>query len=188
MLAIIGIFAGVISLLSNLPYIIDTLRRRTKPQRVTWGIFFILNIIFLLNQSAIGATNSLWLIVSFAISTFVVFCLSIVYGVGGYGKRDIAILVSALLGVSLWLIFNQPIVSVIMSLVVATLAAIPTLIKAYKNPKSETAVKWLLGGVAALLTIISVGKMDLVILFPIMSFIIQAGIYVTIIYRTKKTS
>lgn len=188
MLAIIGILGGLLSLLSNIPYIIDTIRGKTKPQRVTWGIFFVLNIIFLFNQSAIGATNSLWLVISFAISTLVIFCLSLAYGVGGYSKRDIAILGGALIGVVLWLALNQPLLSVIMSLVVATLAVIPTFVKAYKNPKSETSIKWLLGGIAALLTVIAVGKFDLVVLFPVYSFLTQLGIYAIIVYRIKKTS
>jgi hypothetical protein len=185
MLAIIGILGGVLSLLSNIPYIIDTIRRKTKPQRVTWGIFFLLNITFLFNQSAIGATDSLWLISSFAISTLIIFCLSMKYGVGGHGKRDVAIFAGAVLGVILWFVLNQPIFSVIMSLVVATLAVIPTFIKAYRDPRSETSLKWLLGGIAALLTVIAVGKLDLVVLFPIYSFLTQAGIYAVIVYRTK---
>lgn len=186
MLAVIGILGGVLSLLSNIPYVINTIQKKTKPQRVTWGIFFILNSIFLCNQMAIGATNSLWLIASFTVSTFAIFCLSIFYGVGGYTKRDLGILAGSLVGVALWLGLDQPVFSVIMSLIVAILASIPTFIKAYKDPASETAIKWLLGGVAAFLTIVSVSKIDLVILLPLLSFMTQIGIYITISVRSKR--
>ena len=99
MYTILGILGGLLALISNIPYIRDILKKTTKPHRVTWGIFFLLNIIFLGNQLAAGATSSIWLVIAFTLSTLIIFSLSLKYGVGGTTKLDVMILIGSLVGV-----------------------------------------------------------------------------------------
>lgn len=177
MFAVIGILGGLLSLGANVPYILDTVKGRTKPHRVTWGIFFLLNVIFLANQLAAGATSSIWLVVAFTISTFTVFLLSIKRGTGGTSKLDIVILAGAILGLIVWQLMHSPVPSIIANLVVAAIASIPTYKKAWTHPHTETKISYSLGAVAALMSAISVGKLDVVLLLlPVYAVIYQGSI------------
>lgn len=177
MLAFLGVFAGVLSLAGNIPYVIDTLKGKTKPHRVTWGIYFLLNIIFLANQTAAGATSSLWLIISFTLSSLTIFLLSLKFGVGGTTKTDIIVLIGALSGVVIWQILDTPAASVIANVLVSLISSIPTFQKAYLQPASETKLKWILGSIAALFAAISVGALSFtLLLLPVYSFFYQGFI------------
>lgn len=189
MLAIIGLSGGLLALLSNVPYVINTLKHKTKPHRVTWGIFFLLNIIFLGNHFAAGATSSLWLVIAFTISTFTIFALSFRYGVGGENKFDKLIIAGALIGVVIWQLLDAPIASIVANISVSVIAGLPTLKKAYKSPASETKIKWLVGSCAGLLTVLSVGELDLaLLLLPVYTFIFQGTVFTLIEIGEKKLS
>ncbi len=184
MLALIGILGGILSFTSNIPYMYDTIKKKTKPHRVTWGIFFLLNIIFLGNHIAAGATSSIWLVVAFTLSTFTIFTLSLRNGVGGTTKLDIAVLIGAILGVVIWQLIHSPIASIIVNITCAAIASIPTYKKAWIHPQTETKISYSLGAFASLLSAVSVGKIDLaLLLLPIYSFIYQGTIYIILIRR-----
>jgi hypothetical protein len=189
MYTILGILGGLLALISNIPYIRDILKKTTKPHRVTWGIFFLLNIIFLGNQLAAGATSSIWLVIAFTLSTLIIFSLSLKYGVGGTTKLDVMILIGSLVGVGLWQILQAPIASVLANLVVATIAAIPTYRKAWLQPQTETKLSFLLGTIAAAFTVVSVGGMSLVLLLlPIYSVVYNGSIYLILTKRIRPAS
>ena len=179
MLAALGVFAGILSLIANIPYIIDTIKGKTKPHRVTWGIFFLLNLIFLANQLAAGATSSIWLVVAFATSTFIVFSLSVKLGIGGTSRLDILVLAGAMIGVVIWQLLDAPVASIIANLTVAAIASIPTYKKAWAHPETETTISYSVGAIAAAMSAISVGKLDFVLLLlPVYSVVYQSSIAV----------
>ena len=55
-----GIASGALSTFAYIPYIIDTVARRTQPQRASWLIWSVLGSIALISQIYEGATSSLW--------------------------------------------------------------------------------------------------------------------------------
>jgi hypothetical protein len=186
LLAVIGVFGGLIGAIADVPYIIDTFLRKTQPHRVTWFIFFILNAISLANNAASGARNSLWLIAGWTISTFIISILSISRGVGGHSKLDITVIVGAVIGLLLWWWFDTPLASIITNVVVACIAYVPTFKKAYINPASETKITWLIGTIGSALGAIAVGKLDFTLLiFPLYAFITQGALFTVIQLRAK---
>ncbi|MGH9858085.1 MAG: hypothetical protein ACRD4B_09610, partial [Acidobacteriota bacterium] len=56
-----GVLSALVFIAGDIPYLTDTIKGTTKPQRVTWGVVSLLNGIGFANQLASGATNSLWL-------------------------------------------------------------------------------------------------------------------------------
>lgn len=181
-LAVFGVLGGTIALLSNVPYIVDTIKGKTKPHRVTWFVLVVLNITFVANQIGSGASNTLWLAISFLVSTIIISALSIKKGVGGGTKMDYLILLGSVVGVLLWVMFNSPVASTISNLTVASLAFVPTILKSWKAPETETNIKWLLGAVGAGFTVISIGEVDIpLLLLPLYSFILNFGIWLILI-------
>ena len=189
MLQALGIAAAILSLSSNIPYILDTIRGVTQPHRVSWGIFFLLNIISLANQAAAGATSSLWLIAAFTLSTFIIFSLSIKNGVGGSSKLDLIALFGSLAGVVVWQLIDSPTASIIANIIAGGIAGFPTMVKAYKKPESETKNKWLFGSIAGLLAALSVGEVNIVLLLlPLDVFLYQGSIYLILVLRGSRVA
>lgn len=172
--SVLGVLSAIIFILGDLPYVYDTITGKTKPQRITWGVVFLLNCIGFANQYASGAKNSLWIFGAAVIVTGIIVILSIKNGVGGHGKIDVFSLFAALLGIGLWAMFDSPFLSIVANLCVATIALIPTFIKAYKEPGSETKITWLLGAISALLASVSVGSLNLnLLILPVASTVLQ---------------
>ncbi len=183
----LGIVSSIIFLIGDLPYVIDTIKGKTKPQRTSWGIIFFLNSVGFANQWASGARNSLWLFGASVIMTGAIFFASLFKGVGGHAKLDFLVLAAALVGVGLWFVFDSPAVSVVVTWVVAIFSLLPTIAKAKKHPETETKITWLLGAISTLLAAISVGKLDWqLLLLPINATILQAYMAYILYFQAKK--
>ena len=172
---VLGVLSAVIFLCGDVPYLQDTINKKIKPHRVTWGIVFILNIVGFANQYAAGARNSLWLFGAAVFMTGAIFVASLKNGVGGYAKLDIFSLVTAVIGIILWQTFNSPLLSVATNVLVAVVALIPSFVKARSHPDTENGIAYVGGMISSLLAAISVGKIDVVLLLlPITSVLLQA--------------
>ena len=186
MFLLIGYLSGFLGLFANVPYIIDTLRGKTQPHRISWLVFLLINLINVANQLAVGASHSLWLTVGFCVSQAIIVFLAFRNGIGGFKKLDIICLIGAVIGMGLWMYFQTPIVSIIANIVAATIALVPTLVKAYKQPQTETKVSWGLGAVAALMGAVAVGSFTIeLLLFPVYSCAAQLLVYMVLVAREK---
>lgn len=184
---VLGILGGVLGFSGNSIYFINVLKGKTKPQRVTWGIAFLLNIIFVCNQVASGATYSMILVFAFSLSAAAIFFLSIPKGVGGHSRLDLFVLACSLVGVVLWQLLNSPLASILANLFAAAISLIPTLKKAYLQPETETKIKWLLGSLAGLLGALSVGNLNYtVLLFPLFAFVAQGSVFIVLTQKAHK--
>jgi hypothetical protein len=183
----LGILSGLVIVSGDVTYIIDAYKARTTPHRITWFIFTVLNIIDFANQAASGATNSLWLFAGAALATSIIFIISLFRGVGGYTKRDILILTGALIGCLLWWFLHSPLASIITNIIIASLALIPSYIKAFRDPKSETKITWLTASISGFLAATSIDKPKLVLLIlPLYGAIVEGGLYIVIELRSKQ--
>jgi hypothetical protein len=171
------------------PYIIDTVRRKTSPERVTWLIFGILGLIAFISQVSLGASWSLLFSgLDTAVSIFV-FCLSIKYGVGGHTKWDIGALTIAGIGVVIAFVAKAPTISLAGVILADFSGVVLTIKKAYLNPKSETTISWLLVGTASLFGVLAVGRLSFgILLYPFYLMIVNYAIPITQFssYRLKR--
>lgn len=189
LLEILGIVGALLFLVGDLPYFIDTLTGKTQPQRVTWGVVFILNSIALANQIAVGATNSLWLFIAAVVATGAIFLASIKNGVGGHSKSDVFALVASLFGIALWVTFDSPLMSILANLFVGIVSIQPTFAKARKNPESETRISWLLATISALMVTVSVGEINFEQqILPFSAAILQGYMVYLLYFRPNHTS
>jgi len=181
----LGIIAATIFIIGDIPYLIDTVKKVTQPQRVTWGIIVLLNTVGFANQLASGANDSLWLFGAAVVMTGLIFATSLWHGVGGRTKQDFIVLMIGLAGIILWLIFDDPLLSILANVVAGIVALIPTFIKARRDPDSETRITWLFGAISATLAAISVGEFDIqLLLLPVNAAIVQ-GYMVYLLYFRK---
>jgi len=182
-LVFFGVASGVLSTFAYIPYIIDTARRRTRPQRAAWLIWSVLGSIAFVSQVYEGATSSLWFAGVQIAGTIIVFSLSIWVGRGNYlAKTDYLILLAALAGLILWYFTETAAYALAITISISLLGGLATAIKSYKDPKSETLITWVVSLIASACALLSVGKMDLIILaYPLYLFTLYFAFVVAIL-------
>jgi hypothetical protein len=179
---ILGILSALVFLAGDVPYLSDTIKGKTKPHRITWGVVTLLNVIGFANQWASGASNSLWLFGAGVLMVGAIFIASLWKGVGGHTRQDMVSLTISLIGVGLWLIFDSPLLSILANILVAAVALLPSYAKAKRAPETETGIAWIGGAVSSLLAAISVGELNPQLLLLPVAAVFFNGYMVYILY------
>jgi len=100
-------------------------------------------------------------------TTVVLFLAIFGYGYKHYKWSDFVCLTIAVLAIALWGVVREPIAAIILVVAADLIAAIPTIIKVYKDPSSEIPIAWFLVTIAAALGIAASTEWDMVhILYP----------------------
>lgn len=184
---ILGYSSAILITGSGIPYIRDILRLKTKPERATWFIWSILLLIAFFAQVAKGGTWSLLATGPDCLVVIAIFILSIKYGVGGTTKLDIFALVGAGVGLVLWYLTNEPLLALLITILIDICAALPTIVKTYKDPGSETFIAYIGAGTGGLLGALAVGKLNFsLLLFPLWIFVLNYSIAITYILGKRK--
>lgn len=177
MLQILGVASGILGGICYFPYIKDIFKRTTKPERASWLIWTILGLIAFFSQMAEGAAWSLFLTGFDTIGVVAIFILSIKYGVGGVTRRDVAALIAAGIGLMLWYVTSHAVLALLIIILIDAIGTCLTVIKAYKDPESETISMWLLVAIAGVLGAFSVGTLDPILLtYPIYIFLANIAV------------
>ena len=187
-LAVCGVLAAVLSACAYVPYIADTITGRTRPQRASWLIWSVLGSIAVASQIAEGASSPLWFAVVQVGATIVIFALSTRRGSGTYLTRsDGVVLAIAGLGLILWWVTDRAAYALAITISISLIGGLPTALKAYKDPETETLSTWLLSMVASLFALLAVGSFDLVLLaYPLYVLTLYA-VFVSAIYLGRST-
>jgi len=171
---VFGIIALLLSLLGYVPYIIDIVQRKVKPQRVSWGIWAILSNIMFANQLLNGGGWSVWFFGSTALLVTVIFFLSLSRGVGGSSKMDKIILIAAAVLLVYWLTVTNTRVSTILALVIDAAAVAPSILKAYRYPETESYPQWVMASLGGLFSLFAITKVDYILyLFPLYIIVVN---------------
>lgn len=183
----LGIAAVVLNTIGYYPYIRDILRGKVKPQRMTWGIWTILTSIFAVNQIANEGGWSSLFFVSTSILVLVTFLLSLKFGVGGFGKLDIICFIFALALFIYWATIQNTRISTLVAVNIDLIAIIPTIIKTFKLPDTESYPQWMLAGIGGLLSLFAVPKLDwALIIYPVYIFVANYVVVGTKYFRERK--
>lgn len=172
---ILGTIGGLFAFLSIVPYIKDILHGTTRPNVVSYVLWCILLSISTLAQYSAGASWTIILVIGdlLAALTVVVFCFT-GYGYKKYGPIEIICFVLAIVAIVLWQTTNNPLLAIIFSLVADILAGVPTIVKTYRDPKSELPLGWFMVAFGAFLSLISNTIFDLPnLLFPVWILIVN---------------
>jgi len=147
MIKYLVIVGAIVQLYGVFFYIKETLRGNTKPNKVTWLMWSIAPLIATAAGMADGVS---WAVLPVFMSGFgplLVFIASFV-NPNAYWKLErfdyICGLFSAL-ALILWAITKEPVVAIVFAIASDAAAAVPTLIKCWKYPETETASAYTTG-------------------------------------------
>lgn len=133
--------AVLLAVAGNLPYLFKILKKEIQPHPYTWLVWSVVSMITLFGGWAKGGGIGVIPILASEIFTVIIFLFSIRYGFKEIKKRDTYFLVVALLGLIPWFITSDPTISIIVVVLIDLVAFLPTIIKTWEDPKSET---WIL--------------------------------------------
>ena len=144
-----AVIGAIIGSLGGLYYLYETIAGKARPNRVTWLLWGVFPIIIFVAQRAQGVAGVSW-------ATFVAgFVPLLVIAASFFNKkaywrseaRDYGLMVAAVVGIMLWAMTDDPNLALLFSLLADIMASVPTLIKAYRHPGSES---WIAYAISAL--------------------------------------
>ncbi|MCL2451882.1 hypothetical protein FWD20_03390 [Candidatus Saccharibacteria bacterium] len=189
-------FGAGLSLMASAGYIIDTIKGKTKPNRVSWLIWATAPIIGAIAAVSNGVT---WAILPTFMAGFgpvLVLAVSFLNKKSYWklGGGDYLCGVLAILALVLWGLTKNPNVAILLSILADLFAAIPTLVKSWRHPETETGWAYILYMLNQITGFIAMTRWDFseasfgIYLFVI-NFCIAVAIYrKRIIKKFKKTT
>ncbi len=179
--------AVALNLVGTVLYIRDVLRGSARPNRISW---FVLSLAPLLAFSAMVAEGVMW---KQALFTFIVgFCPFLIFlssfvakhPAWKLEKRDLVCAVLSVIGLILWKLSGEGAVAIIFGILADGLAFLPTLIKAYTNPETESYPLFLLGIMANMFNFAILTSYDFAHLaFPVYILIADALAFIFIYFK-----
>lgn len=152
------IVAAVFNVLGGLSYLIATLKGQVKPNRVTWFLWAVVPLIAFVAEikQGVGLTSLMTFMVGF--NPALIFCASFLNKKAEWklSRFDIGCGALSVLGIVLWRITGTGNIAILMSILADGFAAIPTIVKAYKAPKTENYLVYLGGAISAVITLLTI--------------------------------
>ena len=184
---LLTVIAGLIIVISPLPYIADIIRNKTHPNMVTWVTWSLINVI---NTAAAFSAGAWQTGIYLSCATFATVSISVLafwHGVKKYSVFDIVCQIVALIGIPLWLLTRQPALAVALELVVDFSGGLPTLRHAWREPYAETLRTFVLSASAGLLLLASLKEYSFVaVAVPLYIFLFDSAISVAILMGRNK--
>lgn len=174
---IIGTLIGAVG---SFAYLIDTVKGKVKPNRVSFLLWSIAPFIAFAAQIKQGVGLESLMTFSTGFLPLTVFIASFVNKKAEWKLTKFDLICGALsiIGLILWLVTKVGNVAIFFSIVADGLAAVPTLVKAYKYPDTEMAWPWLATVFGVVLTLLTLNEWT----FANSAFIVYIFIVNTIIF------
>lgn len=153
------IYVGaLLNLIGSIGYVIDTLKGKTKPNRVTWSLWALAPMVafFAMLGEGVSITGSLMtFMVGFGPLLVLLASFVSKKSVWKITKFDITCGILSLIGVGLWFITRTGEIAIAFSILADLLAGLPTLVKAFKEPETESYGVFLFGAISAGITLLA---------------------------------
>ena len=152
---IVGTLIGAVG---SFAYLIDTVKGKVKPNRVSFLLWSIAPLIAFAAQFKQGVGLESLMTFSTGFLPLTVFIASVVNKKAEWKLTRFDLICGALsiVGLILWLITKVGNVAIFFSIVADGLAAVPTIVKAYKYPDTEIAWPWLATDFGVVLTLLTI--------------------------------
>jgi hypothetical protein len=135
-----AIIGAVLGSLGGFYYLFETIVGKAQPNRITWLLWGIFPMVIFVAQRAQGVANISWATFVAGLMPLLIVAASF-FNKKAYWKsepRDYCLMAAAIIGIILWAMTANPNLALLFSLLADMLAGIPTLIKAYRHPHTES--------------------------------------------------
>lgn len=158
-----AIIGALIGSLGGFYYLYDTLVGNARPNRITWLLWGTFPMVIFAAQRAHGVEGISWTSFVAGFTPLLIVAASFL-NKKAYWKsesRDYLLMAAAIVGIILWAITDNPVLAILFSLIADLLAGIPTLIKSYRHPQSESWIAYAISTAGFGVSLLSVQTFDL---------------------------
>ncbi len=154
------IIGTIIATIGSIAYLIDTIRGRVKPNRVSFLLWSIAPFIAFAAQMQQGGGMEALMTFSMGLFPLIIFVASFVNKEAKWQVSRFDLICGALsiAGLLMWAVTKVGNVAIFFSILADGLAAIPTVVKAYKYPETEIAWPWLATAIGSILTLLTISQ------------------------------
>lgn len=166
----------VINSVAGLSYLMYTLQGKVKPNKVTWFLWGVIPMVAFAAQIKEGVGVQSLLTFSIGFIPLIIFAASFINKKAYWkiSRLDKACGAFSVLGILLWIATGQGIMAILFSLLADGMAAVPTIIKAFKVPETESYIAYFLTTIASIITILTIKDWNFATYsFPIYIFVIN---------------
>src|SRR5436305_1374310 len=183
------IVGAIIAAVGSLSYLIDTLKGRVKPNRVSFLLWSLAPLIafFAEVKQGVGIQALMTFIVGFLPLT--IFIASFVNKKAVWNLTGFDLMCGALsiIGLVLWYITKSGNIAIIFSILADGLAALPTVVKSFKFPETESGWPYFTSTISAVITLLTVKYWNLAnVGFPIYIGVVTLVIAVLVQFKPGK--
>ncbi len=176
------IASGVLTIICVIPYLRDIVGRKTKPRLVTWFNWSLLTGIATAAAIADKQWPSAVLTGTATIATMLIVVFGLRYGDTKIETFDVICQLAAILGLILWLVSNDPLVAIVITVAVDFIAGLPTFKHSWTKPHEETISAFMIATVASILALFAIQEPQASgLIYPI--YILCANIFIICLIR-----
>lgn len=179
----VGIALNVLGLSS---YLIDTVKGKIQPNKVSWALWSIAPLVAFWAQTKQGVGIQSLMTLSVGLFPLIIFLGSFVNKKAYWklNKFDLSCGALSLIGLVIWQITQVGNIAIIFSIMADGLAYVPTIVKAYKFPDSESGWPWLAISSNGLFTVLTIKNWNFVnFSFPL--YFLFANLVVFVVAQFK---
>lgn len=181
------ILSTSLTLLSVIPYLVDIWRGKTKPNLVSWITWTLLTGIATVAELSAGEVTAAILTGFSAFETALVVVLGLTRkAYVRYERFDVVCQIAALAGITLWLLFDSPVIAVVASVTIDLIAGLPTLRHAWRSPHEETWQTFALAATASILGIFALENYTIVSASYMLYLAVANTIFTAVILFRKR--
>lgn len=185
-LLLIGAFLPVVS---SATYMWAIATGEVRPQVTTRFLLMAITILSLASLLAAHDHTGVWLALTSAIQSVVLWVFALWKGTGSlFNRLDMTCLGLCAIGVIFWIVSGQSLTGLLASMAADVFGCAPSIYKTWRQPYTETITFYALDAVAGLCILFSTAITWLNALFPIYIFLINAVFVVVIVLRRQGAS
>ena len=155
------IAGALIGAIGSFAYLLDTIKGKVKPNRVSFLMWSFAPLIAFAAQVKQGVGLEALMTFSTGFLPFTTFLASFVNKKSEWRvtRFDLICGVLSVAGLILWLVTKVGNIAIFFSIVADFLAAIPTIVKAYQYPETELAWPWMASVIGVILTLLTLKEL-----------------------------
>jgi hypothetical protein len=182
------VVAILLRLMAGGRYLISTLRGKAKPSIVSWSVWSLTALIAFCAQICKGGGFEVLVTLAIAIGPLAVIAATFLKGAQSLmlTRLDVCCLSLAIAGIILWIKTKDPLLALLMSIVADIFGSIPTIVKSYLAPETESAAAYSLSIISMIVTLLTIRQWNVMrSAFPLYILVINLT-FVTLILLPKR--
>ena len=183
------ILGVIISFLGSMSYLIDTLKGKVKPNRISWFMWGLAPMIAFIAELEKGVGLQALMTFMAGVQPLLIFIASFINkkSVWKLTRFDFMCGLFSLLGLLFWSITKEANIAIIFSIFADGIAGIPTIVKSFSAPETENYHGFLASTISAGITLLTIKTWTIANYgFPLYIFIICLFLTVLIKYNVGK--